>query len=110
MGLYHVVLCLVAILSGVAATSSNCRCTPGEPCWPSLSDWAALNLTVGGRLLIPYSPIEPCLNQPESEDCQEALHKLGEDPYWLQTFPGGTESTGMDKTRRCLLGFCELTF
>lgn len=29
----------------------ECRCFPGDPCWPTTADWAALNATVGGRLI-----------------------------------------------------------
>ncbi|KAI0871046.1 FAD binding domain protein [Hypoxylon argillaceum] len=31
--------------------SSNCRCIPGDKCWPSQQKWANLNTTVHGRLI-----------------------------------------------------------
>lgn len=29
----------------------SCRCFPGDLCWPTVSEWAAFNETVGGRLV-----------------------------------------------------------
>ncbi|KAI0446173.1 FAD binding domain protein [Xylaria telfairii] len=31
--------------------SSNCRCIPGDKCWPSQQSWSRLNATVHGRLI-----------------------------------------------------------
>ena len=28
------------------------------------------------------------------EDCVDSLEQFSKDPFWLQTLPGGTESTG----------------
>lgn len=33
------------------STIENCRCYPGDACWPTASEWAAFNETVGGRLV-----------------------------------------------------------
>ena len=30
---------------------AQCRCFPGDKCWPSTAEWAAFNKTVGGRLI-----------------------------------------------------------
>ena len=74
----------------------DCRCVPGDDCWPSLDDWHAFNSTVKGRLSVPESPVQPCLEEGgESRNCKEALKRLGEDPFWLELFPGATQSTGM---------------
>ena len=77
--------------------SPSCRCVPSDPCWPSPQDWQSLNDSVSGRLTIPTSPVEPCLDggdKENPEECQEALENFGKDPYWLQSLPGGSESTG----------------
>lgn len=37
--------------AAAAATPSSCKCLPGDGCWPSDETWAALNTTVGGRLV-----------------------------------------------------------
>lgn len=39
---------------------TSCRCFPGEPCWPSLAEWARFNKSLDGRL-IPTVPLgKPC--------------------------------------------------
>jgi FAD/FMN-containing dehydrogenase len=30
---------------------SECRCFPGDSCWPTPSEWSAFNETIGGRLI-----------------------------------------------------------
>ena len=69
---------------------------PDEPCWPSQEQWNALNQSVQGRLSIPHLTFESCLDSaPEDESsCQRSLEQLGEDPFWIEQFPGGSESTG----------------
>jgi hypothetical protein len=44
---------IFAAVSALAAlvTASDCHCFPGDDCWPSDSEWAALNETVQGRLV-----------------------------------------------------------
>ena len=47
---------LGAVFSAVSVlaktdNSSTCRYIPGDDGWPSQSDWAQLNKTVGGRLI-----------------------------------------------------------
>lgn len=37
--------------SGETSNSSDCRCFPGDACWPGSTEWAAFNQTVGGRLI-----------------------------------------------------------
>ena len=58
----------------------------------------ALNESVGGRLLIPELTVQPCLDEggADSAECQQSLEDLGYDPFYLQQFPGGSESTGTD--------------
>lgn len=31
--------------------STDCRCFPGDACWPSVDEWNGLNETVNGRLI-----------------------------------------------------------
>lgn len=42
------------------APSTQCRCYPGESCWPSQAEWAALNSSVGGRLVATVPLGSPC--------------------------------------------------
>lgn len=40
--------------------TSNCRCFPGDPCWPSISDWIALNRSLHGNLVATVTLASPC--------------------------------------------------
>lgn len=40
--------------------NSQCKCYPGDKCWPSTSDWNKLNTTVGGRLVRAIPPGAAC--------------------------------------------------
>ena len=54
---------LCASLSAAApqySPSGQCKPMPGDPDWPSDNDWAALNQTVGGKLLAPSPPAIVC--------------------------------------------------
>lgn len=55
-------LATAASLLSLAAASyaTTCRCGPYDACWPSNSDWAALNATVGGRLIATIPMGSPC--------------------------------------------------
>ena len=53
-------------------------------------------------LSIPQLTIQPCLSEDTTpnnfeESCEQSLKKLGEDPFYLEQFPGGVESTGKKK-------------
>ncbi|KAK8099640.1 FAD binding domain-containing protein [Apiospora kogelbergensis] len=50
-------------VSAVFAQSTelaDCKCFPGDPCWPSEADWASFNRTVGGRLVATVPLAAPC--------------------------------------------------
>ncbi|KAJ5555795.1 FAD linked oxidase N-terminal [Penicillium sp. DV-2018c] len=36
---------------GYAGLQTSCKCTPGDPCWPSPRTWDVLNATVSGKLI-----------------------------------------------------------
>jgi hypothetical protein len=36
---------------GGGSGGSSCKSIPGDPRWPSASEWARLNQTIGGRLI-----------------------------------------------------------
>ena len=44
--------------------ASNCKPMPGDPHWPSDSDWASLNKSVSGKLLAPVPPASVCFPSP----------------------------------------------
>lgn len=60
-----------AALLGSALAADNCRCLPGDDCWPTASDWQQLNETVDGRLVATTPLAAPC-HDPEYDDatCQ----------------------------------------
>ena len=35
----------------VFANDDQCRCFPGDECWPSVSKWSSFNETLGGKLI-----------------------------------------------------------
>ncbi|KAK6860497.1 hypothetical protein PG995_004133 [Apiospora arundinis] len=51
-------------LTPTSAEDGNCKCFPGDPCWPSKSEWAAFNRTVGGRLVATVPLAAPCHHSP----------------------------------------------
>ena len=49
--MFKLATCLtIFVATGVNALSFLCRCEPSQPCWPSASDWAALNSSINGNL------------------------------------------------------------
>jgi hypothetical protein len=46
--------------SQTATGAGMCRCFPGDPCWPSTSQWNAFNTSVGGRLIRTVPLASPC--------------------------------------------------
>jgi hypothetical protein len=56
----HVAGVVALVTAALAAPSSNCRCFPGDGCWPSDYEWSALNATVNGRLIKTVPLGSPC--------------------------------------------------
>ena len=63
------VLALLHLQSGTSATAAphyrrnsdeNCKCMPGDGCWPSTADWTALNSSLGGKLVATVPIGSPC--------------------------------------------------
>lgn len=42
------------------STAIDCKCFPGDACWPSTAEWSALNATVEGRLIATVPLGSPC--------------------------------------------------
>ncbi|RAL00768.1 FAD-dependent oxidoreductase [Aspergillus ibericus CBS 121593] len=49
-----------AIGSRSSTNTTNCRCFPGDACWPSLSEWDQFNQTIDGRLIKTIPLGKPC--------------------------------------------------
>lgn len=49
----------------------QCKCLPGDACWPSASGWSGLNQTVSGRLIATVPLAHPCHDPDyDAERCQ----------------------------------------
>ncbi|KAB5515482.1 hypothetical protein GE09DRAFT_1159764 [Coniochaeta sp. 2T2.1] len=70
----RVALILTGLLSASAAgkkSSCNCKCFPGDDCWPTTQQWESLNQTVNGRLIATVPLAQHC-HEPNFNDaaCQ----------------------------------------
>jgi len=63
-----------------AAQGSNCRCFPGDACWPSDADWSTFNSTVGGRLIKTVPIASVCHGETYDEAACTALRAVWMDP------------------------------
>lgn len=58
-------------IAGCKATAPDCKCFPGDSCWPSDDEWDHLNSTVGGRLVATVPLGSPCHDPNyDAEECQ----------------------------------------
>ncbi|CCF36587.1 FAD/FMN-containing isoamyl alcohol oxidase MreA [Colletotrichum higginsianum] len=64
----------------VAADAENCRCFPGDPCWPTDSHWTKLNSTLGGRLIRTVPIGAPCHDPNYNEEACQAVRAAWNDP------------------------------
>lgn len=56
----------------VAAPKDDCKCLPGDECWPGEKDWKKLDDSVGGRLHATVPLGQPCHGDAYDEaKCQE---------------------------------------
>ena len=66
---------LPALLASIdtALASTKCRYLPGDPLWPSKSEWNLLNRTIGGRLIATEPPLAHVCHDPTYNEakCQE---------------------------------------
>ena len=76
----------------------QCRAVPSGPGWPSADRWAALNSTVGGRLIVPVPPAAPChAEQPSYNETTCANLKAAFKTYELYVdIPVGSQVPGWD--------------
>jgi hypothetical protein len=71
-------LLLGSSCSAATPEKANCKCFPGDPCWPSDSEWDRLNSTVDGRLIATVPLGSPCHDP--SFNAEECKHLQSE---WL---------------------------
>ncbi len=83
----------LAAVGGTAAGSLRSRVRPGDPGWPSASQWDRLKQQVGGRLLKLESPFANCTATSMSAACSEALKHI-KNPYFIGDQPALTQTSG----------------
>lgn len=43
--------CTINAHRNETVATSNCKCFPGDDCWPTVKEWSDFNATVNGRLV-----------------------------------------------------------
>lgn len=59
-----------------SADSTDCRCFPGDACWPSVDEWNSLNETVNGRLIATIPLAAACHDDQYAAYDQERCSEL----------------------------------
>ena len=59
------------LLQGSKSSTPRCKCMPTDDCWPPASEWAQLNISIGGNLVATHPIGSPC-HDPEydAEKCE----------------------------------------
>jgi hypothetical protein len=79
--MFSLLLSVIAILLAISEVQARCRNQPGDPGYPTDTEWAALNDTTGGRLVRVVPSAEAC----RELGCTEAQWESG---IFRQTIPG----------------------
>ncbi|TVY84927.1 FAD-linked oxidoreductase ZEB1 [Lachnellula suecica] len=76
--MYSGVLAAPSLFGGHAAraSSSSCRCFPGDSCWPSNTEWSEFNTTLGGKLIATVPIGSVCHHDPFAAYDAEACSSL----------------------------------
>lgn len=82
------VTAIVVSLFSPAFVRAWCRNQPGDPGYPSPTDWSALNDTIDGRLVNVVPSAEAC----DVLRCTEAQWQSG---IYRQTIPGSMNAVGI---------------
>jgi hypothetical protein len=53
-------------------------CTPGQTCWPSVSEWNSFNQSISGNLRLTIPLASPCYTNSSSDDCQRVASSYGD--------------------------------
>lgn len=93
MKFYIIFLALFVTNIHFASVEASKNCLPSEACWPTAEEWEALKQQVHGNLVLVKSFLEPCQSDATSAECKAAL-KDAENPFFLETRPDATQSTG----------------
>lgn len=84
----------LAALLAFAATgraTSQCRCLPSDPCWPSVSQWQCLNASLDGNL-VAVRPVASVCHDPNYNAAACAVVTANQyESAWLATQPGALQ-------------------
>jgi FAD/FMN-containing dehydrogenase len=69
------------------------RVRPGDPGWPSQTQWNDLNRQVGGRLIKVESPLSVCRDAPDGIGCRDVFKEL-KNPYYIGDDVALTQTCG----------------
>ncbi|KAL1918879.1 uncharacterized protein VTP21DRAFT_2901 [Calcarisporiella thermophila] len=102
----YVVLVVFSLTLLHTAIARKCLCLPSDDCWPNPQDWASFNASVGGQLLIPTPPAQPChLPHYDEAACHQVMQNWN-NSFWRSDQVGAMQNTNweMDGGQGCPLG------
>jgi hypothetical protein len=67
-------LAVLGTLAVSAQAGEQCRCFPGDACWPTADEWRHFNQTIDGRLVATVPIASPC-HTPGYDEAQCATLK-----------------------------------
>ena len=97
-------------------TISECRCFPGDACWPKPSEWYAFNKSVGGKLIATTPIASPCHDDAfgpfDAQQCDKLKANWFIPETHLETtssimapyFTNNSCNPFLDRNARCTLG------
>jgi FAD/FMN-containing dehydrogenase len=77
--------------AGTRAGAPVSKVRPGDPAWPTVSDWEELRQRVAGNLIALRSPLDACRAAPDSEACRNLFLEL-KNPYFIGDNPALTQT------------------
>ena len=81
------------LMSTAYAQDAKRRSRPGDPSWPSASQWQELNAQVGGQLVQVKPPLDACRAAPASAECA-AFFKGLKNPWLIGDSVALTQTSG----------------
>ncbi len=76
-----------------AAPTAASRVRPGDPGWPSASEWERLRQSVKGQLIAVQSPLDACRADSDGAACRALFREL-KNPYFIGDSPALTQTCG----------------
>ena len=68
------------LAASVQASSRDCRCFPGDACWPSDHEWARFNQSIDGKLVTTVPLGAPCHEPNYDPEACDALREAWQLP------------------------------